>query len=79
MGITVELLALKLKGSLELRTFIATGILGGFTTFSAYSLDFATLLGRQQQLAAGGYLIGSVALSIASLYVGFWLTRWLLA
>jgi len=78
MGITVEILALKLKGSLELRTFIATGILGGFTTFSAYSLDFATLLGRQQQLAASGYLIGSVMLSIAALYLGFWLTRWLL-
>ena len=41
MGVVVEALALKFQGSLDLRTFLATGILGGFTTFSAFSLDFA--------------------------------------
>ena len=39
MGVLIEALALRFQGSLELRTFIATGILGGFTTFSAFSMD----------------------------------------
>jgi CrcB protein len=75
MGVVVEVLALKFKGSLDLRTFLATGILGGFTTFSAYALDFATLVGQHDRLAAGLYLLGSVVLSIAALYAGLWLTR----
>jgi fluoride exporter len=77
MGVVVEVLALRFKGSLDLRTFIATGILGGFTTFSAYALDFATLVEQQDRLFAGLYLVGSVLLSIVALYTGFWLTRWL--
>jgi fluoride exporter len=67
MGATVEMLAARLQGSSELRTFIATGVLGGFTTFSAYSLDFAVLLGQHDMAAAGVYLIGSVVLSITAL------------
>jgi fluoride exporter len=77
MGVVVEVLALKFKASLDLRAFIATGILGGFTTFSAYALDFATLVGQQVRLLAALYLLGSVVLSIAALYTGLWLTRWL--
>ena len=77
MGVAVETLV-RLQGSGELRTFIATGVLGGFTTFSAYSLDFATLLGQHNVAAAGVYLIGSVLLSITAFYAGLWLTRWLL-
>ena len=82
MGVVVEVLALKFKGSLALRAFFATGIfatsiLGGFTTFSAYALDFATLVGQQERLVAGLCLVGSLVLSIAALYTGLWLTRWL--
>ena len=77
MGAAVETLV-RLQGSGELRTFIATGVLGGFTTFSAYSLDFATLLGQHNVAAAIVYLIGSVLLSITAFYAGLWLTRWLL-
>lgn len=77
MGAAVEMLV-RLQGSGELRTFIATGVLGGFTTFSAYSLDFATLLGQHNVAAAGVYLIGSVLLSITAFYAGLWLARWLL-
>jgi len=76
MGVVVEVGALRFKGSLDLRAFVATGILGGFTTFSAYALDFATLVGQQDRLFAGLYLVGSVVLSIAALYTGLWLTRW---
>lgn len=78
MGALVEALALKFAGSAELRTFFATGVLGGFTTFSAFSLDFATLAGRGEHLQAGLYLVASVAVSIAAFYLGLSLMRWLL-
>ena len=78
MGVLVETLALKFQGSVDLRTFMATGFLGGFTTFSAFSLDFASLMQRHEHLQAGLYLVGSVALSIFALYAGMSLTRWLL-
>jgi len=79
MGVLVESLALKFQGSIDLRTFLATGILGGFTTFSAFSLDFAFLMQRHEHMQAALYLLGSVALSILALYAGMHLTRWLLA
>jgi|SRR6187397_3658876 len=79
MGVLVESLALKFHGSIDLRTFLATGFLGGFTTFSAFSLDFASLMQRQEHMQASLYLIGSVALSILALSAGMAVTRWLLA
>jgi CrcB protein len=78
MGVVIESLALKFQGSPDLRTFLATGILGGFTTFSAFSLDFAVLMQRHEHVQAALYLIGSVVLSILALYAGMHLTRWLL-
>lgn len=78
MGILIEALALRLQGSADLRTLLATGVLGGYTTFSAFSLDFAVLMERHEQMHAILYVIGSVALSIVALYAGMWLTRWLL-
>ena len=77
MGALIEAMALRFSGSPELRTFFATGVLGGFTTFSAFSLDFATLAGRSEHLQAGLYLVVSVAASIAAFYAGLWLVRWL--
>lgn len=79
MGAFIEALALKLSGSAELRTLIATGVLGGFTTFSAFSLDFATLVSRKQEMAAGLYLMSSVMLSILALYAGLAITRQVLS
>ncbi|MGE0853534.1 MAG: fluoride efflux transporter CrcB [Hyphomicrobiaceae bacterium] len=78
MGVVVEMLALRWQGSTELRTLLATGILGGFTTFSAFSLDFAALMQRNEQMHAALYLVGSVALSILALYAGMSLMRWML-
>jgi CrcB protein len=75
MGALIEALALRFQGSMELRTFLATGILGGYTTFSAFSLDFSFLMQRGEHVAAGLYLAGSVGLSILGLYAGLWLTR----
>jgi len=79
MGVLVELLAQKFSSSLEVRTFFATGVLGGFTTFSAFSLDFAALVGRHAYLQAGIYVAASVVVSIAAFYAGLWLMRTVLA
>lgn len=79
MGVLIASFALKFSGSLETRTFLATGILGGFTTFSAFSLDFATLVERGDWGFAVSYAAGSVVLSIAALFVGLWATRAMLA
>lgn len=75
MGVLIAALAAKFQGSLEFRTFLATGVLGGLTTFSAFSMDFVMLMERQELALAGAYVIASVALSILALYAGLWLTR----
>lgn len=75
MGLLVEYVILRHNGSPELRTFLATGILGGFTTFSAFSLDVATLADRGDLALAALYIAASVAISIAALYAGIALAR----
>ncbi len=75
MGLVVELVASRFSNSPDVRTFLATGILGGFTTFSAFSLDFVTLIDAKQQTAAMLYAIGSVSLSILGLYLGLMFAR----
>lgn len=75
MGVLIESLALKFQASLEMRTLLATGVLGGFTTFSAFSLDFVTLMSRKESLLAGVYIASSVGLSILALYAGLALMR----
>lgn len=79
MGLLVEYLLLRGASSSELRTFLATGILGGFTTFSAFSLDVAVLIGRKEQGLAALYVAGSVGISFIMLYVGFSVARWMFA
>lgn len=59
----------------EIRAFIATGMLGGYTTFSAFSLDFANLVRVGEPLQAALYLLGSVGLSIAGVFAGLMLAR----
>jgi fluoride exporter len=75
MGVFVEVLGRRLGGSAELRLFVATGLLGGFTTFSAFSLDIAVLWERGAAAAALGYALASVAGSLAALFLGLWLAR----
>lgn len=70
MGLLIESLALKYDGSPEIRVFLATGLLGGLTTFSAFSLDFAVLLQRGDHLPAALYLVGSVSVAIFALFAG---------
>ncbi len=57
------------------RLFLATGVLGGFTTFSSFSLDSVLLFERGEVMAAGGYVLASVSLSILALCAGLALVR----
>ncbi len=75
MGILIELLALKFSASEELRIFLATGVLGGFTTFSAFSLEVALMLERNEWHFAGMYVLASVVLTIAALFMGLYIVR----
>jgi CrcB protein len=54
----------------DARLFLTTGLLGGFTTFSAFSLDAALLVERHSYALAAGYIAGSVGVSIAALFLG---------
>ena len=59
----------------HLRLFLTTGVLGGFTTFSAFSLDAALLVERHSYALAAAYVIGSVVLALAGLFLGLALFR----
>ena len=75
MGVFIELLARRFGASDELRLFFATGVLGGFTTFSSFSLDTAVLYERGDLALAAVYVIGSVVVGIAALFAGLALVR----
>lgn len=79
MGFLIALMALKVQVSQEMRAFLTTGILGGFTTFSAFSLDFATLVERREAGLAALYVLGSVGLSLVAIFAGLKLGRALFA
>lgn len=71
MGVLVGLLARTLPaGQNEIRLFVAVGVLGGFTTFSAFSLDVITLMERGDTVPALVYVAASVLLSVAALFLG---------
>jgi CrcB protein len=61
--------------SQDVRLFLTTGILGGFTTFSAFSLDSALLIERHAYALATVYVAGSVAASLVALFLGLALYR----
>lgn len=75
MGLVAGLFALRLDLPQGARLFLTTGVLGGYTTFSAFSLDAATLWERGRPGLAALYVAGSVALSIAGLFGGLALVR----
>jgi CrcB protein len=72
MGVLVVVLA---QTGNRFAPLLMTGILGGFTTFSAFSLDAVTLYERGQVAVAGGYVAASVIVSIAALFAGLLLAR----
>ncbi|HAQ34963.1 MAG: fluoride efflux transporter CrcB [Maricaulis sp.] len=58
-----------------LRSLVAVGILGGFTTFSAFSLDVVVMIERKAYAGAMGYAVASVVASVLALFVGLLLAR----
>ena len=75
MGVLAGYFAFKGDASQPMRLFLATGVLGGYTTFSAFSLDTVLLWERGEVALAALYVIGSVALSIGGLVAGIALVR----
>ncbi len=75
MGLLAGYFAFKGDASQNWRLFVATGILGGYTTFSAFSLDAVLLWERNEFGLALAYVLASVVLSIMGLFAGLWLAR----
>src|ERR1700720_171627 len=75
MGLIAGYLAFKGDTSQHWRLFLMTGILGGYTTFSAFSLDAALLYERGEIGLSLFYVVGSVVLSILGLFAGLALVR----
>ncbi len=75
MGLIAGYFAFKAEAPQQWRLFLTTGILGGFTTFSAFSLDVVLLYERGEVATAAGYVLFSVGLSIAALLTGLAVTR----
>lgn len=75
MGLFIELGVRRLGLSNEIRLLVATGFLGGFTTFSSFSLDAAALFERGAAGYALFYIAGSVLVGLAALFAGMALGR----
>jgi CrcB protein len=75
MGVLAGWLAFRGDVSQAWRLFLITGVLGGYTTFSAFSLDAVLLWERQEPGLAALYVIGSVLFSLLGLIAGLWLAR----
>jgi CrcB protein len=75
MGAIVAYFALRGQGAHRWLLFLTTGVMGGFTTFSAFSLDAVVLYQRGSLVSAALYVVGSLVLSIAALLLGLILVR----
>jgi fluoride exporter len=77
MGLLVGWLAFKTSGawSQHVRLFAATGVLGGYTTFSTFSLEAVLLIERDAYFAAFAYILGSVAFGMLGLWAGMTIMR----
>ena len=75
LGVVVEVMALVWSPAADWRAFLTVGLLGAFTTFSAFALDISILHERGEMLQAIIYITVSVAGSIAAIFAGMSLTR----
>lgn len=78
-GVLIELWALTWSPSQEMRAFLTVGLLGGFTTFSAFSMEVVLLAERGRVDLATLYAVASVALAVGALFTGLRLTRLVVA
>ena len=79
LGVLVALSALLWSPSATLSAFLVIGVLGGFTTFSAFSLDVILLAERGRIETAVLYSLASLSLAVGALFTGLRLTRWIFA
>ena len=76
MGLLVGWLAFKGGAHQEtIRLFAAVGVLGGFTTFSSYSLEAVMMIERRDYALAAAYVVGSVVLAAVALFIGLMVAR----
>jgi len=75
MGVLAAVLARSSEGGEQLRLFLGVGVLGGFTTFSAFSLETFNMLQRGEPLMAAAYAVSSVTGSVLMLIGGIYLVR----
>ena len=78
LGALVELMALRWSVGPELRAFLVVGMLGGYTTFSAFSLDTVLLIERGSYAPALAYVLANVLLAVGGLFAGLMLMRQIL-
>jgi CrcB protein len=75
MGLLAGWLARFGEGGEELRLLLGVGVLGGFTTFSAFSLEVFNMINRAEVALAAAYAMSSVAGSVLAVLAGVWLMR----
>jgi len=75
MGLFIAWMVKKTGISNDVRLFVATGVLGGFTTFSAFSLDVANMVERGAMSTAFIYIAASVVISLSAVFIGLWFGR----
>lgn len=75
IGFFMEMMAQKWQMPLELRAFLITGFLGGFTTFSAFSFDVLKMVETGHAISAALYVGASVMLSLLAVFTGMWIVR----
>ena len=78
IGVLIAVLLDRLPDAAGLRAFFIAGVLGGFTTFSAFSIDVVALIERAEIMQAMLYVLGSVVLSVVACWIGLVTTRALL-
>ena len=76
MGALIHYFGVLGEASQYWRLFLTTGVLGGFTTFSAFSLDTVLLYQRGEPVQAALYVLISVLASISALFFGIWVMRY---
>lgn len=77
IGVLMVLVTEVWPGHRLLRPFLGTGVLGGFTTFSTYTVDIVRLIESGAPGVAAAYLVGTVPAALAAVYGGTVMTRWL--
>lgn len=75
IGVLAGWLAFRGEGGAHWRALLGTGVLGGYTTFSSYSLETALMIEKGRYGEAAAYSLGSVALGLIGVFAGLWLAR----